>query len=540
MSKFGRLLLTLGLAAFLLPGVGLAQLPVPQGSTPEQTAPLENIPFPNLDTLEPAVSNQLMETRLLMQAALNNTGLSTQERGQSLGSGCRLFHAYEIMDTAAACYRNASRLAPEDPRWHHALGALELKEGRLPEAIEAFNKELALAPKNPTALILRAEALSGLNRTEEASGSYSAALDLDPTSAAAMAGLGQIALAEKRFNEAIILFETALLAAPQANKLYYPLALAYRGVGEEDKARENLKLRGPIGVTPQDPLIDELPALTTGELAHLLRGRLAFKAGQPEVAVREFRSAVEAAPESGRARVNLGSALAQVGQAAAAAEQFREALRFDPNNATAHYNLGVIQAGAGNLQEAAQHLTATVRLAPEDADAHRQLAEVLSRGGLHQQSLEVFKRAVQLAPASEGARVGLASAHVALEQYDEAIATLREARESLPDSGRVMHALARLLAGSPDAELRKGSEALELALLVFGARRSPGHAATVAMALAELDRCDEAAEWQSKALAAIQGEGEEVARMRAPLAAALKVYQGGTPCRSPAAEGGEP
>ncbi len=506
----------------------------------EATEPLEAIPFPDLDTLEPAVAGQLLETRILMQAALTNMKLTAVERGAALGSGCRLFHAYKIASTAAACYRNASRLAPQDPRWYHLLGYLQQQEGQLEAAVVAYRKELALTPNSVAARVRLGETLLELNRPEEATEVLDEALELDPTSAAAMAALGQAALSAKRYNEAILLFETALAAAPQATRLHYPLGLAYRGTGEMELARHHLALRGPVGVAPRDPWVEELPELTTGEVAHLLRGRLAFKAGKPSVAIQEFRKAVDAAPDSARARVNLGSAYSQLGESVAAAEQFREALRLDANNGTAHFNLGVTLAHRGELVEASSHLLSAVRLDPEDAVALRELAAVLARGGNHEKALQAYGQAVRLAPADEEARLGEARELVTLERYAAAASKLRAALELIPGSGQLTHALARLLAASPDPAVRDGEQALRLARSAFDSRPSVGHAETVAMALAELGHCEQAAEWQRKALEASQSQpaGAAAAAAVARLQSTLKIYESEESCRYPLAENG--
>ena len=65
-----------------------------------------------------------------------------------------------------------------------------------------------------------------------------------------------------------------------------------------DKARAHLQQRGKVGIKPGDPLVDELPALKTGERVFLLRGHMAFRAGRYDAAVEAFRAALAARPES--------------------------------------------------------------------------------------------------------------------------------------------------------------------------------------------------------------------------------------------------
>jgi len=94
-------------------------------------------------------------------------------------------------------------------------------------------------------------------------------------------------------------------------------------------------------------------------------------------------------------------------------------------------------------------------------------------------------------------------------------------------------ALAYLLATSPQYDLRDGAWALELAQMIYEASGSIEHGALVAMALGELGRCTEAAEWQRRAIATAQRERKT--DLLARLNAGLKLYEQGQTCR-PAGE----
>jgi len=87
-----------------------------------------------------------------------------------------------------------------------------------------------------------------------------------------------------------------------------------------------------------------------------------------------------------------------------------------------------------------------------------------------------------------------------------------------PERGRNRHTattLARLLASSPDRSLRDGRRAYELALAVYTTSPTPVHRETVAMALAELGRCDEALEWMQRAVAeAAQANDADATRLK--------------------------
>ena len=89
--------------------------------------------------------------------------------------------------------------------------------------------------------------------------------------------------------------------------------------------------------------------------------------------------------------------------------------------------------------------------------------------------------------------------------------------------------LAYLLAASPQTDLRNGARALDLAQRVYSAANAPQHGALVALALAELGRCSEAAEWQRRMIqSADENKNTDLA---VKLRASLKHYENSQSCR---------
>jgi len=78
------------------------------------------------------------------------------------------------------------------------------------------------------------------------------------------------------------------------------------------------------------------------------------------------------------------------------------------------------------------------------------------------------------------------------------------------------------LAASSKLELRNGARSLELAQDLYRASNAAQHAALVALALAELGRCSEAADWQRRAITTAEREGNT--SLIESLRPALKLY----------------
>lgn len=456
--------------------------------------------FPDLAPLEKTVGEQIAKAQETLKTLTDPTQLAP-----AYGDLGMLYHAYGLHEPAEACYRNAARSAPADPRWPHALGVLLQDAGRLDEASAAYRRSVELAPKNVAALVHLGEIARLQGKPDDAESFARQALAADPSCAAAQALLGQAALDRRDFAAAVGPLEAALAALPGANRLHYLLAQAYRGLGNAAnaaKAGEHLAKAGQVGARPPDPLLDALDALRSGERVRLARAKTAYQNKRYAEASDLYRAVLTDRPDSVEAHVNLAASLVALGDRAAAVEELRQALRRDPANTTAHFNLGSLLALDGPSAEARDHLAAAAAALPQDAEAHRALAQILRDGGHPEEALPEYARAVALAPADERARVGEAETLVRLERYGPAKDKLEDGLRTLPQSGLLTYALAHLLAACPDRALRDGSRARTLAFAVWQAQPTSGHAETVAMANAEAGDCAEAARWQRIALEA--------------------------------------
>jgi tetratricopeptide (TPR) repeat protein len=486
---------------------------------------------PDLTGFDEVVAAQLAEARRGMESVLAEPDADADRLAVAYGTLGQLYHAYELLDVAEACYVNANQMAPRDFRWLHLMADVNRLAGRLEDSAALYEAAWSLEPYDFAALVRFGEVSLELGLLEDAEAAYRRALTLNPGSPSVMAGLGQLALSRQEYDDAVMYFDAALRAAPDANRLHYSLAMAYRGLGDAEAAKRHLEMRGTVGVRPPDPVVEQLQLLKEGERVHLVRGRLAFASGRYQEAADEFGAAVAADPRSARALVNLGTALAQLGDIDAAIGRFEEALEIEPEQMTAHFNLGSTLLTRNHPAEALPHLQKVVAAAPYDAEAQLILARAMVASGDDWESLEHFRHAAELDPANEAAVLGGAAALVRLEQYSRAKSVLEAGRRRMPASGDIIFALARLLVACPDPEFRDGLRALDMAREIFAAKPTPRHAQLMAQAFAELDRCDEAAAWQQRVVDAAIADGADEALTA--VRADLERYRAGSPCGPP-------
>lgn len=499
---------------------------------PPSRAELLPISAPDLSRLEADVREQLLSLQNALAVTLKDTTATDLKLGEAYGLLGQVYQAYALRAPAQQCYLNAQQLAPQDFRWVYLLGQLAQQEGRAEEAIRYYQSVRSLRPDYLPAPVHLGNLYLQQHRPTEADASFRAALAINANCTAARYGLGQLALSSRDYAAAVKHFEQTLAEALEANRIHYALAMAYRGLGKIEQAQAHLQQQGTVGVRVTDPLIDGLPALIRGERLHLLRGQLAFDARRLAEAADEFRKAFAANPNSIQARVNLGSVLAQMGEGKQAVEQYQEALRINPNHAAAHYNLGFLLVKQHRHEQAITHLQAALQANANDVDARFLLAQALLKSARPAEALTEFARVVAAAPDNEEALLEQVQLLLRGKQYSQALASLEQGHARFPQKGQTAALLAWLLAANPQAGLRDGARALTLARLVYQATSLVNHGAIVALALAELGRCREAAAWQRQMI--VVAERDRQSELVGKLRAELPRYEQAPPCRPPA------
>lgn len=510
----------------------VAEAPAEKAAVLKTQTPIE-IPEPDYSVLEPEVAQQLRQARNSLGVLLEQ-GAGPTELAESYGALGKLFHAYDLLQSAEACYLNARRLAPQAFAWTYYLGYLYQSQGRSEATEEQYTHAVRLQPDSALARVRLGDVLLHLGKTEQAKQEYLNASYLRPAATAVFARLGEVALTEKRYELATKYLKIALHSQPEADRLNYLLGMALRGLGQHDQARAMLAKSGPVGVQPPDPYADELKQLVVGERLYLLRGKMAFDAGQFQQAAEAFAKAVAARTDSARAHTNLAAVLPRLGRQAEAIDHLREALRLDPASDTAAFNLAQLLLNAGELTQALPLLEAVVKKHARDAEAHLALARAYRHMGRSDDALELYRKTVRIDPTVEDAWIEGSQLLINLGRLDAALEVLEQAHAKLPLSSRIAHALARMLAGAPDPDLRDGARALPLAEQAHAAQPGPIRAETLAMAHAETGDCGQAAVWQQKALEAFMAAGVEMPQGFATVRGTLERYRAGEACVGPA------
>jgi tetratricopeptide (TPR) repeat protein len=284
-------------------------------------------------------------------------------------------------------------------------------------------------------------------------------------------------------------------------------------------------------------------------------------------AISEYREAVRLHPRLVQAQFNLGAIFLERSQLNDAMFYFENAARLRPDYVKAQNNLGDILLRKGRVDEALAHIEKAFEVRPDDPEVLINFGNALLRKGRADEALVRYRRALELAPESELAHYNLGCALLQQGKLDEAIAqfekaialkddffqahfflgnawlqhsnapaalaALRSAVKVDPNNPDALAVLAWTLATWPEAAVRNGTEALELARRAdqLTDNRNPLALRALAAATAEVGQFNKAGAFAEQALK-LAGAQHDAALVEA-LKAEAKFYEAGSPFRQP-------
>ena len=476
---------------------------------------LADLPTHWRDRLAPVVDADVSGAEPLMQQAIAAAraeidGLLAEPEGQSdpealaraYGRLGALLLLLEVEAQADACLRNAMVLQPDAFRWPYYAGYLAMLAGNLDRAVDYLETARAIDADYPALYLRLGKVRFDRSELAQARAALERVQDVPELASPANYYLGQIALLERRNEDAINLLEAALAANPDASEVHYPLAQAYRAVGDTEQARAHLARFQLRSVAIADPLVEELKAGNKRSLPAFQRAIHAVQQGDYATAAEEFAAGLEADPNNAAARISYARVLYLNQQRDAAAQQLERALALESENPLGYFLQGVLRQQQGDFAAAEALYLRALERDPEHSGALFHLANLRFAAGRYAEAATAYRRVLAADAAVAPARL-LALVAEARAGTDEAdtVAALEALTDAEPQNSQLRYALARLLAAADDPALRDPSRALRLAADLALQQPIPPHQRLLALAQAADGRFDDAIESERRLLA---------------------------------------
>lgn len=361
-------------------------------------------------------------------------------------------------------YVQAVAADPEDLAARHNLAVSLTDRGELPAAVEQYREILARDANNPQALL----------------------------------GLGTLLVRSGEVAEGIASLESAIRVAPGFRDAQRTLATAYAGAGRWQEA-----------IAIYEELLSADPADTRVRLAHAVALTNVQRMDQ---ALDELDAIQKAEPANPQVASTSASVLSAAGRPAAALQVLRDFLDANPQGqqrAPILRRLAHLLNRNGRQEDALRLLNEAVELSPGDVEGLLLRARVLTELNRLDEAGAQYESLIERNPRHVAAHLGKVDVLWRHGDCTAAKAHLEDARQSMPNSARLADSLARVLAACPDPTVRSGARALEIAHGLVQARPSIGHLETLAMALAEAGRFDDAAELQRQLIDQVREQRPE-------------------------------
>lgn len=365
---------------------------------------------------------------------------------------------------------------------HRTMGMFYLVRGRLDAAIGEFDAAVARSP-DPLFHLFRGLALDGARRPTDALKAFATASALapaDPVAAYMLAdasvrsGLAVPPAALATLTEVVDRIAAGNYAAERDpflapavlpddstdTPLFVPASFgaAYARVerGEYARAVEMMRAAAsadPILAAPSPPFARGSAALRAGDVAvaiqqftaavsetplpeaHRMLGVAYWLAAEPERSIEHLEQAVRQDPMNERARLMLARVLDEIGDTARAQQALEQTVAAIPSSAMAHLRLGRLYAAASRTEDAVREYEAAAGIGALAGEAPL----MVDIGELHRRELDAvkaeaaFARAVALRPNDAVAHRERGRAQLQLERPDAALVELAAALLADPD-----------------------------------------------------------------------------------------------------------
>jgi protein O-GlcNAc transferase len=425
-----------------------------------QTTPA--LPALALETYPPAAREAIARVHARATARPNDVA--------AVGDLGHALHAWEQWSAAHDVYSRAAALAPQAFEWRYLDAIVLQRLARHADAAVRLREALQLSSGYLPARVKLAEALLESGEVEESKTLFVALADEPAATPAAEVGLGRIAAAQQRHNEAIAHFQRAVSLFPELGAAHYGLALSYRALGRRDDAQRALEQHGRYGArwpALTDPVLAVVSALREDAGAILQRGVKLAETGDIEGAIAAHEAALARDPTLTQAHGNLISLYGRTRNWSKAEEHYRAAVQSGAALADVYYDYGVMLGLQEKWDLAAVAYREALAVNPMHPQAHNNLGQALERQRMVNEAAEAFRRAVESQPGFRLARFNLARMLIALGKPDPAAVELEKIVEPRDaEAPRYLFALgvAHVHAGRKDEGVKWSLEAKKLAV----------------------------------------------------------------------------
>jgi len=468
---------------------------------------LQPVPTPDLSKFPQATADALRKERASFDNVSRNVSGGALVETYSL-----LASAYAragLYTEAAVALEDTARLAPDNGIWPYAQGVVAHLQKRDDDARAFFTRAFSLSPDY---LPVRVALVNLRIQAGDLSGARNLLTEYTqrhPGVAVPFVLLGEIAMREKRYADAIDALDNALKLEPKATKLYAQLADAYAASGNAKASAEARAKAGdgmpaladPVGLRFSGPAPAPTPADKVDPLMQAAgEANMALASRQYDKARGLVDGALKLKPNDPTLLALYARIEGAAGNLAQARSRADAAVAAGPDNALAWVNLGIVQEMANDDAGAQRAYDKAIALDAGLVEPHIRRGNYLMRAGRFDDASAAYRAVVKDDPKDTAGWVHLVAAEVAAGRCAPVLKDINSALAKDSKNGFLLQLFVRLASTCPGVGADERKMALDYAQAMYQQVDAAPVGEAYALALAANGKWDDAVKTQQAAM----------------------------------------
>ena len=333
-----------------------------------------------------------------------------------------LYHARGEHDKAQAHAEAALARDATNLQALHMLASVAVAAGRSEQAIELYERIVALWPQEAQAYFSKGMLLSGLKRYDEAEQTIRRGIAVSQTAApTGFLYLGHILVEQKAWDRAVQAYRDALAINPSFEPAYLGMAATLEAKGDTAQAIAVLR-----------KVLQEVNTGNREARQRLVRLLLTQKAYEPALAL--LREAIQESPGDVEAQLRIGLIYGELKDYVKAVEQIKLVLALRPQELRVRDHLAYLYEEMKDFDKAIAEYRTIIQADARYSDAHLHLGYLLYRLKRNDEALPHFQQVIALNPKMTEAYLLLGLTLLQASRQEEAVAVFREGLQRNPES----------------------------------------------------------------------------------------------------------
>jgi tetratricopeptide (TPR) repeat protein len=304
----------------------------------------------------------------------------------------------------------------DERNYYYDLGVSNYDEGKISEAISAWEKAIIVSPKFVEAYYNLGNAYEEKGLLKKAISAWEKVIEITPFDSDTYFNMGVAYTKRGMFGEAVKTFQKAIEINPDDPEAHYSLGIVYANTGELDNAIE--EYNSTIELRPDHAA------------AYYSLGNAFYDKNMLDSALASYERAIEISGDYADAYNNMGSVLFDKGMIDEAIDAWEMAIAINPSLADAYYNLGNVYDEKRMFCRAVSEWRKALEVGPDTREKR-----------LFYKAVSSWERALEINPDMTDARYNLAVAYTKNKMYKEAINEYKQILIKRPDDPEALFSL---------------------------------------------------------------------------------------------------